>query len=302
MSFLDADYSAIEARIVCWLAGQEDALQRFRNYDAAETEEEKYAIEPYRIMASDIFQVPVAEVNKHPQRFVGKTAILLLGFQGGAPKFRDTCFKIAKYVLPEGLEDIAVGSFRKKHQALVKLWDASEEAAKKAIIHPGTVVVAVPKYRKGENLNTPLPKFQRLEFECRDINGMQFLLVRLPSGRKLAYPQPKVVPSKRFENRTEVTFFGHIIGAQWGRVSTYGGKIIQNITEGVQSDIMAHGAHNCEKAGYEIATLIHDQALAYHKPGQTAEEFVSLLTHLPDWAKNLPIEAEGGLVPFYKKD
>lgn len=291
MSFLDADYSAIEARIVCWLAGQEDALEEYRQ-----------GVDRYKRMASVIYGIPEDQVNKHPQRFVGKTAILLLGFQGGAPKFRDTCLKIAKYVLPEGLEDKAVASFRRKHHAIVKLWDATEEAAKSAILHPGRVVVAEPKRRKGEGTEIPLPKFQRIEFQSQAIEGMQFLLIRLPSGRKLAYPRPKIVPSKRFEGKTMVSFFGNLLGTKWGNVDTYGGKIVENITQAVAADIMAHGAHNCENNSYEIATLIHDQALAYHRPGQTAERFVELLTDLPEWAQGLPIEAEGSIAPFYKKD
>ena len=65
---------------------------------------------------------------------------------------------------------------------------------------------------------------------------------------------------------------------------------------------MANGAHNAERAGYEIATLIHDQALAYNQEWQTSEEFVRLLTALPEWAAGLPIEAEGGLQPYYRKE
>lgn len=291
MSFLDCDYSSIEARIVCWLAGQEDALEEYRQ-----------GVDRYKRMASMIYGIPEDQVNKHPQRFVGKTAILLLGFQGGAPKFRDTCKKIAKYELPEGLEYTAVGSFRKKHDAIVKLWDGCEEAAKLAIVRSGEVVIAEPKRRKNEGTSKPLPFFQRIEFQCKDIEGMSFLLIRLPSGRKLAYPKPKIIPSKKFEGKTVVSFFGNILGTKWGTVDTYGGKLVENITQAVAADVMAYGAHNCERAGYQIATLIHDQALAYHGEGQTPEEFVRLLTSLPDWAKGLPIAAEGAVVPFYKKD
>lgn len=273
MSFLDADYSAIEARIVCWLAGQEDALEEYRQ-----------GVDRYKRMASFIYGIPEEEVNKFPQRFLGKTAILMCGFGGGGGTFRVSCRKMG-YDLPERMEFKAVEAYRARHQKVEQGWKAVDKAAKSAIIKKGEMFSAC-----------------RCDFKCKEIEGMWFLLIRLPSGRKLAYPRPKVVPSRKFENATSVVYFGHIIGTQWGDVDTYGGKIIQNITEGVQSDIMAHGAHNCENAGYEIATLIHDQALAYHQPGQTAEEFVELLTDLPGWASGLPIEAEGGIVPFYKKD
>lgn len=289
--FFDCDYAAVEGRIVCWLAGQEDALQEYRE-----------GVDRYKRMASVIYGIPEDQVNKHPQRYVGKTAILLLGFQGGAPKFRDTCKKMGDYELPEGLEFTVVEKFRKKHSAIVKLWYAAEKAAKSAITYPGRIVIAEPERFSGEGTEKPLPKFQRIEFQCKDIEGITFLLIRLPSGRKLAYPRPKIIPSKRYEGKTVVSFYGNILGTKWGTVDTYGGKIVENLTQAVAADIMANGAHNAERAGYQIATLIHDQALAYYQPGQTVEEFVRLLTTLPDWADGLPIEAEGAVVPFYKKD
>lgn len=289
--FLDADYSAIEARIVCWLAGQEDALEEYRQ-----------GVDRYKRMASFIYGVPEEQVNKHPQRFVGKQATLGCGFQMGPPKFRMTCLKMGGYDLPTGLEDKAVKAFRLRHKAVVRLWAAMDAAAKQAITFKGDVFKPIPKHFKGENPNTKLPAFQNLRFICNDIEGMSFLLLVLPSGRKLAYPKPKIVPSRKFEDATSVAFFGHILGTKWGDVDTFGAKFLENATQAVAADIMANGAHNAERAGYAIATLIHDQALAYHKPGQTAERFVELLTNLPDWANGLPIAAEGGLVPFYKKD
>lgn len=282
-AFLDADYSAIEARIVCWLAGQEDALDRFRAYDAAPTKAEKKKIEPYRFMASDIFGVPVAEVNDMPQRFVGKQSVLLCGFQGGPTKFRDTCIKYGT-TISEALAEKAVLTWRAKHKKVVQSWADANNAAKNAIKIPRQVFKAA-----------------KCDFFVKELEGMPFLLIRLPSGRKLAYPRPKIIPGK-FENSTQVAFYGHILGTKWGTVTTYGGKLIENITQAVAADVMANGAHNCERDGYQICMLVHDQAIATHQEGQTPERFVELLTDLPDWADGLPIAAEGGLVPFYKKD
>lgn len=78
--------------------------------------------------------------------------------------------------------------------------------------------------------------------------------------------------------------------------------IAHNCVQGIAADVMAHGTHQAEKAGYETATLIHDQFLGYHKKGQTPERLIELLTTLPSWAAGLPIAAEGGIVPFYRKD
>jgi len=267
MPFLDADYAAIEARIVNWLAGQEDALEEYRQ-----------GVDRYKTMASMIYRVPSEAVNKHPQRFVGKQAVLGCGFGMGPPKFRVTCWKMGRYDLPAGLEDTAVKAFRAKHKKVVQCWYDLERAAKQAILQKGKTF-----------------QVRHLLFQSRDVEGMPFLLMRLPSGRKLAYPRPRI-------SNDRIVFFGNIKGTTWGDVNTWGGTLLENATQAVAADVMTNGVHKSERAGYETATLIHDQCLAYVKPGQTADEFVQLLTDLPEWAKNLPIEAEGALVPFYKKD
>lgn len=281
---LDADYSSIEARIVNWLAGQEDALVRFRAYDAAETKDQKHELDVYRIMASDIFGKAIRDINKFPDRFVGKECELGCGFGLGGDRFRVQCKKKG-YDLPEGLEFKAVKAWRKKHNKVVTMWTDLDNAAKRAILHKGEVQKVGP----------------HLSFACKDIEGMPFLLMRLPSGRKLAYPRPKIVPGK-FEGTTAVAFYANLKGSKWRHTSVWGGVWAENATQAVAADIMANGAHNCENNGYQIVTLIHDQALAYHQPGQTPERFVELLTDLPEWARGLPIAAEGSVVPFYKKD
>lgn len=270
----DADYAAIEARIVCWLAGQEDALEEYRQ-----------GVDRYKVMASMIYNVPVEEVNKHPQRFVGKQAILLCGFQGGAPKFRATCEKFGYKDMPLGLENTAVEAYRQKHGKIKSYWYDVEKAAQRAIASKGQVF-----------------KIRNVSFLHEDVNGLPFLLLKLPSGRKLAYPRPRLIPSPKFEGKLAIQFFGHIIGQQWGNVDTYGGKLVENITQAVAADIMCQGAHNAENDGFEIMALIHDQALSYTKANKSAERFVECLTDMPAWAEGLPIEAEGAIVPFYKKD
>ncbi len=277
MSFLDADYNSIEARICPWLAGQEDVLDEYRLQDAATTPEEKILRCRYRIMASTIFRVPVAKINNHPQRFVGKFTILGCGFGMGASKYRASIEKF--YKLPPGVEDVAVQAWRAKHKKVVSYWYDMERQAKNAILHKGKVF----ECRK------------HIKFMVRDVEGMAFLLMRLPSGRKLAYPKPRLCNDR-------IAFFGNTIGVNWGDVSTWGGTLVENATQAVAADVMAHGTHKAEKEGYETATLIHDQFLGYHKEGQTPERLIELLTDLPSWGEGLPIAAEGSAVPFYRKD
>lgn len=272
---LDADYAAIEARIVAWLAGQDDAVEEYRQ-----------GVDRYRRMAAFVYGIPEAEVNKFPQRFVGKSLILGAGFGLGPPKFRVTCKRPpGNYDLPEGLEFKAIKSWRKKHDKIVKFWDVIDAAAQSAVLHKGDVFKA-GKY---------------ISFKCLTTGGIEFLFMRLPSGRKLAYPLPKIVPGK-FEGITAVSFYQNLKGVMWGHNSgIWGGVWTENAVQAIAADIMCGGAQNAEDSGYEIAALIHDQALAYWKDGQTPEGFVERLTDLPEWAEGLPIAAEGALEPFYRK-
>lgn len=282
----DVDYAAIEARVVCWLAGESVALDEYRAQDAATTKEEKERLDRYRIMAADIYSIPVEEVNKHPQRFIGKQAILLSGFQGGPDAFRRGCAKFGFRDMPVGLEHLAVKKFRLKHRNIVRYWYDVENAAQKAIASKGQIV-----------------KLRNIAFICDNIAGTTFLLIRLPSGRKLAYPRPRLVPSPKFEGKLAIKFFGKIgVTQHWGDVDTYGGKLVENITQAVAADVMCQGAQNAEAEGFEIMALIHDQALSYTGGGRTSMRFAECLKTMPPWADGLPIEAEGGEVPFYKKD
>ena len=274
---LDADYAAVEARIVVWLAGQEDAMEQFRAYDRATTSEERYELDPYRLLASDIYGIPVERVNKHPQRMVGKHARLGCGFGMGADKFRATVKKLGGYDLPAGMEQRAIKTYRDKNKMVVKYWYDTERTAKKAILSPGEV------------FSCRMAKYVVLE-----TGGIPFLLCRLPSGRKLSYPRPEIRDDR-------ISFYGNIKGEVWGRIETWGGTLVQGQTQATAADIMCNGAQNAEDAQYEICALIHDQALAYHREWQTPEEFVKLLTDLPDWADGLPLAAEGDLTPFYRK-
>jgi DNA polymerase len=207
------------------------------------------------------------------------------GFGLGGDRFRVQCAKKG-YELPEGLEFKTVKFWRKKNNRIVKFWTIIDDAAKRATVYKGEVC----------------PAGQFISFKCITTGGIEFLMMRLPSGRKLAYPMPRIVPGK-FEGTTSLSFYQNIKGKIWGHnKGVWGGLLTENAVQAVAADIMCNGAQNCEDNGYEIMALIHDQGLAYHGEGQTPERFVELLTDLPEWALGLPLAAEGGLVPFYKKD
>lgn len=264
------DYAAIEARIVCWLAGQEDALKEFRE-----------GVDRYKTMAGRIFKCDPTGVDKK-MRFLGKQSVLGCGFGMGATKFQGTCASYGEQIDME-LAELAVTTFRSTHKQVVALWYSLERACKNAINSPGQ------KFSAGEHLSA---------FTGR-VAGKLFLFIRLPSGRMLSYPDPRIVP----EHNDRLTFHGQIAGkAIWGRVETYGGKLVENVTQGVAADVMGVGALNATRAGHQIVMLVHDEAVRLTRGSKlTLEHFVKCLTDMPAWAKGLPLAAEGNTIEFYTK-
>lgn len=250
---------------------------------AKSSEGETQAVAGYPAQVVNTYDI----LNAGPRhRFtVSNVLVHNCGYGMGAPKFRDTCKRQGGYDLPIGLEDVAVKAFRSKHNKVVKFWTLLDNAAKSAVLKKGEV------FKAGEHIS----------FKCMDIEGMTFLLMRLPSGRKIAYPRPKLIPGK-FEGTTAVSFYSNLGGVTWGHNGgVWGGVWCENACQGVAADILANGCLKAERAGFETATLVHDQCLSYRKPGQTVEELIRHLTDLPAWGDGLPLEAEGQIAPFYLK-
>lgn len=273
--FNDADYNAIEARIVCWLAGQEDVLDMYRN-----------GRDLYKYMAGRIYNRPEeAIVNPSDEREVGKRTILGCGFNMGWEKFQSTCWDQYGIRISDELAQSSVKAYRDLCDKVEALWWACDKAARKAITAPGQV------FRAGA----------KLSFCVQKINGIEFLVMTLPSKRAIVYPQPRLEPCVRFgKPATAITFYGNIEGRTWGRVKTYGGKLVENATQGTAADVMSVGSQNAIADGYPIDTLVHDQALGENN-GLPLQGFLDALTDLPAWADGLPIKAEGKQTPYYKK-
>jgi DNA polymerase len=278
----DADYASIEARIVNWLAGQENILEEYRTADKW-TGDKKDKPDQYRKMAATIYGI-LERIVDADQREVGKRAVLGCGYSMAAETFKRTCWEQYGIFVTIELAEKAVAAYRARHPKVKNLWYLVDKAAHSAVSNPGTV------YKAGD----------KLRLWVHTYGGIPYLLMRIPSGRSLAYPWPKLEPSRKYEGRNEVTFFGHIKGNLWGRVGTYGGKLVENADQATAFDIMIYGAVNAEKRGYQILTLIHDQALALRRKHQTVQEYVAALTALPQWAEGLPITAEGKEVDYYK--
>ncbi len=169
---LDADYAGVEARIVAWLADQEDALEEFRAYDRGE------GPNAYELMASFAFDIPVNKIDKDGiERFIGKQTVLGGGFGMGPPKFRETCRKYGQDITEE-LAEHAIRSFREKNYKVANLWKLCDKAARQAIENPG-------KWFKAGN---------KISFARTTIKpcNIDYLVMRLPSKRTLVYPYPKI--------------------------------------------------------------------------------------------------------------
>ena len=272
---LNADYSAIEARVLAWLAGEQWRLDVFVGHGKI-----------YEASIAQMLGIPLESVTKD-LRQRGKVSELACGYGGG--KGALTKMGALAMGVPESELQSLIDKWRAANPQIKAFWSKCEFAARSAINQPGQ------KY--GVN--------GKVQYFCARTAGLNYLFCRLPSGRCLAYPEPKIetVIASWGDPTESITFFGQHKGKQsWGRISTYGGSLVENITQAVAADIMAHGLVQCQRAGYEINALIHDEALAYYKPGQSVEEFNRLLTTLPDWATGLPLKAEGGLVSYYRKD
>lgn len=197
------------------------------------------------------------------------------GYGMGAQKFLDTCTGYGRDV-GLALAKKAVKAYRDKNQKIVKLWYATERAAKDAVRQPGT------KF-----------KAERLTYLVKD----GFLWCKLPSGRTLAYHSPRLEDDR-------LTYMGvSQTTNQWSRQDTYGGKLVENAVQAIARDVLVEAMLRAEAAGYPIIMTVHDEVVSATEPrGRSVEDFVSVLCEVPDWAEGFPVAAAGWSGDRYRKD
>jgi len=270
-----ADYNSIEGRVTAWLAGQEDKLDIYRTHGKV-----------YEHTAAQIFGMPndVDSLKRmkeeHPdERFAGKTAELALGFQGAVDALNRMAKKEGKEFEIEFALQI-VRAWRESNNHYKKLWRNLEEHAHAAVENPGQVF-----------------KTNKLMFK---VEG-DFLYMRLPSGRRLAYYKPDIRDGKY---GPQVTYMGvDTTTRRYGRVSSYGGRWTENAAQGTARDIMAHALPNLEKAGYNVIGTVHDEVIDEDDPEfGSLEEMCEIMCDTPKWAEGLPVAADGWEGLRYKKD
>ena len=279
-ALVDADFSAIEARVIAWLAGEEWVLEVFRTHGKI-----------YEAAAAEMFGVPIERIRKgnpeYAYRQKGKVATLALGYQGGTGSLI-SMGALRMGIPEEDLPDI-VSRWRRANSAIVQFWYTVEAAAREAVEHGRTVAV-----RGG------LLTFAR-EMDIQ--NNLDFLTVALPSKRKLFYPFPHMC-TNRF-GRPAIGYWGvDQTSRKWVRLETYGGKLAENITQAVARDCLACALDRLDRAGYRAVFHVHDEVVL-EVPGGTERDLrrvVEIMRRPPPWARGLPLDADGWVGPFFKKE
>jgi DNA polymerase len=271
-TLVGGDYSAIEARVLAWLVDEKSLLDIFAN-----------DLDPYKDMATHIFNVSIDEVTSD-QRFYGKSAVLGCGYQMGWKRFA------TQYNVEEDVAQMCVTAYRDKYSRVVSFWDEVNHAAKCAV-------------RDGQTHYAGKVAFKL-------VYGGRFLACRLPSGRCIMYPSPRLeikeAPWHTEENpaHVEVLTYAAEVNHHWLRESTYGGKLTENICQGIARDVMADAMLRLKAAGHQLILTIHDELIEETQVKGSAEkeeEFRRICETPPSWALDLPLKMETWRRTRYKK-
>lgn len=307
---LVADFSAIEARGIAWLAGEERVLDVFRT-----------GADIYCHAASDVYGRPISKKKDPDERQIGKVVVLACGYQGSVGAFQAMARGYGVKVPDAKVKEI-VSAWRAANPAIVSYWYQAEEAAIRAVTNKGQVFTAGPPGREVKYL----------------VRG-SFLFCRLPSGRALSYPYPKLVPYVWIKRTTPAPDGGEPVTEQrrvpdrdlgrwlargwkqngepqpalhykyvdgltkaWTEGPTYGGSLVENITQAVCRDLLAGAIVRLEARGYPIIMHVHDEVVSEVPEGVgDLAEFDALVAEAPAWAAGFPITAEGWRGKRYRK-
>jgi DNA polymerase len=280
-----ADYSAIEARVLLWLADDLLALGKYR-----------MGINLYTDMAKFVYGYDVKK-DTHPKEYaLGKCLVLGAGYGMGKDKFMATCEAWGIEGVDIELAEKAIRAYRDKYKTVVDLWYSTEKAAKGAIMSPG-----VPHKCAGGRVTY--------------VKKGDWLICLLPSGRVIRYFRPSIKAiDTKWGERQEIHFWAapdnqtakadRVIDPKTGLElnKTYGGKLVENITQATARDIMANGMLKAEEKGYTAILTVHDELVAEAAEGVgSVEGFVAALCDIPAWAGECPIAAEGWRGKRYRK-
>lgn len=268
--FIVSDFSAIEARVIAWLAGEKWRLDVFNSHGKI-----------YEASASQMFKVPIESIKKgDPLRQKGKISELALGYGGSIGAL--TSMGAIKMGLDEDELQPLVTRWRNANPNITKFWWDVDKATKKAI-KDRTIV--------------------ELQHGIKFIYNPGVLFIELPSGRRLSYLRPKIELYTTFSG-DKITYEGmEQTSKQWKRIDTYGPKLVENIVQATARDCLREAMFNVKYAGYDIVMHVHDElVLDVDKKYGSLEEVNRIMAKEISWAKGLPLKADGYECDYYKKD
>lgn len=264
--FAVADFSSIESRVTAWLAGEKWRLDIFSTHGKI-----------YEASAAAMFGVSIEAVTKGSDlRQKGKIAELALGFGGSVGALASMGGESMGLSTREMYR--IVNRWRAASPKIVKLWSYVEDAFKAAI--------------RNENYTLHLP-FTSLYFEY---NG-EFMTIQLPSKRKLFYYKPEIKSGR-------IIYQGNEKGTKtWGQVDTWAGKLVENLVQGIARDLLAEAIYRLHRDSFTIVMHVHDEVVCeVYEPTFALAEMISIMKTNPSWAKGLPLNADGFITNYYKKD
>jgi DNA polymerase len=264
--FIVADFSAIEARVLSWLAGEKWRLEVFQSHGKI-----------YEASASQMFHVPLEEITKgSPLRQKGKISELACGYGGGVGALK-SMGALEMGVEEDELQGL-IDNWRRANPHIVNFWWEVDKMAIKAV-----------KERTRTRTHGIIFTYK---------SGMLF--VTLPSGRDLVYVKPKLMLNKF--GREGLTYEGIGTTKKWERIETYGPKIVENIVQASSRDLLAEAMLRLDKAGFAIVAHVHDEVICEVPMGESSvEEVCSIMSESPKWSEGLPLDADGYECDFYKK-
>lgn len=301
-----ADYSAIEARVVAWLAGETWVLDAFRA-----------GKDIYCATASQMFGVPVEKHGVNGElRQRGKVATLALGYGGGEGALVNMG-ALRMGIPEEDLPEIK-DKWRRANPAICALWRRVENAAVNTVKTGKASKVTIKtrdpdrarenERRMGAEPGSFSPYFDpvaeiifRLEEDVP--TNQKFLTIQLPTRRKLFYAHPFLAPAKNFPDRESLHYYGmNQTTRKWAVTDTWGGKLVENITQAVARDCLAETLLALRRKGMTAVFHVHDEVIVEVEDDSRLEDILAVMATTPDWAPGLPLKGAGFLCDYYQKD
>ena len=268
-TFVVADFSAIEARVIAWLAGEQWRLDVFNTHGKI-----------YEASAAMMFGVPIEAVTKgSPMRAKGKIAELALGYQGASGALA----QMDKDGVLSAMErEIIVKKWRAKNPKIVGMWRDIDETVKRAI-------------KTGKEII--LSQYQNLRF----FYDGKCLTIQLPSGRKLFYQTPELTINKFGQESVKYRGMDQTT-KKWGWIESYGGKFVEGCCQAIARDLLANSMLKLKEAGFTIVMHVHDEVVCEEVNGDSLKKMCEIMGKEVEWAKGLPLAADGYVTKYYKKD